>query len=118
MSFGAQERTSYFADYRCFVGGYSQSKTQKWSQKRSLFMRQNRGTICDLLPKARRVGRSAFGPLRTLADGAANDGKEPKSTDAATSSNGRDEHGADVLGCDHSPCRLLKRVKYTHAYAT
>ena len=39
-------------------------------------MRQNRGTICDLLPKARRVGRSAFGPLRTLADGAANDGKE------------------------------------------
>jgi hypothetical protein len=47
-------------------------------------MRQNRGTICDLLPKARRVGRSAFGPLRTLADGAANDGKEPNLTDAAS----------------------------------
>ena len=49
---------------------------------------------------------------------AANGCLEPKSTDAAASSNGRDEHGADVLGCDHSPCRLLKRVKYTHAYAT
>jgi hypothetical protein len=52
-------------------------------------MRQNRGTICDLLPKARRVGRSAFGPLRTLADGAANDGKEPEMTDAAKSANDR-----------------------------
>ena len=55
---------------------------------------------------------------RTFVHFAANGSSEPKSTDAATSSNGRDEHGADVLGCDHSPCRLLKRVKYTHAYAT
>jgi amidase len=29
-------------------------------------MRQNRGTICDLLPKARRVGGSAFGLLRQM----------------------------------------------------
>ena len=36
-----------------------------------------------LAPKAGRVGRSASGPLRTLADGAANDGKEPEMTNAA-----------------------------------
>ena len=48
---GAQERTSYFADYRCFVGDYRQSKMQKWSQKRSRFKHQIRVTICGLHQK-------------------------------------------------------------------
>jgi hypothetical protein len=34
-------------------------------------MRQNRGTICDLLPKARRVGGSAFGLLRQMIEASA-----------------------------------------------
>ena len=34
-------------------------------------MRQNRGRICDLLPKARRVGGSAFGLLRQMIEASA-----------------------------------------------